>query len=272
MQPASRAALASARERLDERVADASAEELTRLGTELGVFVALLGEQPVIRRHLADSSAPVEIRRTMVQTLLGGKVSARTLDTLGHLVALRWSRPLDLLNGLEELARQALLALAERDGTLSEVEDELFRFGRILAAQPRLATLLGDESTPAQRRLQLLDTLLGGRVRPVTGLLLQQAVRELRRRHLDEVVEELVNRAAARRERSVAHVSTGGVLSEQQEQRLIDALTRVYRRSISLKVELDSGLLGGLVIRVGDEVIDGSVAGRLEKAHQWLPR
>ncbi|MGH3933227.1 MAG: F0F1 ATP synthase subunit delta, partial [Pseudonocardiaceae bacterium] len=67
-------------------------------------------------------------------------------------------------------------------------------------------------------------------------------------------------------------VSTGGPLSDQQEQRLIGALARVYRRSISLKVELDPGLLGGLVIRVGDEVIDGSVAGRLEKARQWLPR
>jgi len=272
MQPASRAALAAARERLDERVTDAGADDLTRLGAELGAFVAMLGEQKVIRRHLADSSAPVGIRRAMVETLMRDKVSARTLETLGYVVTLRWSRPLDLVDGLEELARQALLALAERDDSLSEVEDELFRFGRILAAQPRLATLLGDESAPTQRRLGLLDTVFAGRVRPVTSLLLQQAVRTPRRRHLDEIVEELVDRAAARRERSVAHVSAGGPLSDQQEQRLIGALARVYRRSISLKVELDPGLLGGLVIRVGDEVIDGSVAGRLEKAHQWLPR
>ncbi|MGH3941236.1 MAG: F0F1 ATP synthase subunit delta [Pseudonocardiaceae bacterium] len=272
MQPASRAALAAARERLDERVPDIGADELTRLGVELGAFAVMLGDQAVIRRHLADSSAPVEIRRAMVETLLRGKVSATTLATLGHLVTLRWSRPRDLADGLEELARQALLALAEQDGSLGEVEDELFRFSRILAAQPQLATLLSDESAPTQRRIGLLDTVLAGRVRPVTSLLLQQAVRASRRRHLDEVVEELVDRAAARRERSVAHVSAGGPLSAQQEQRLMGALARVYRRSISLKVELDPELLGGLVIRVGDEVIDGSVAGRLEKAHQWLPR
>lgn len=272
MQPASRTALASARERLDERIAETGAEDLSRLGTELGAFAAVLSEQTVIRRHLTDSSAPGQIRRSMVGTLLRGKVGALTLQTLDHVVTLRWSRPLDLVDGIEELARQALLARAERDGSLSEVEDELFRFARILVAQPRLATLLKEKSAPAQRRWELLDTVLADQVRPVTRLLLQQAVLVPDRRHLDEVVEELVERAAARRERSVAHVSTGGQLSEQQEQRLIDSLSRIYQRSISLKVELDPELLGGLMIRVGDEVIDGSIAGRLQKVHQWLPR
>ncbi|MFN2497416.1 MAG: F0F1 ATP synthase subunit delta, partial [Pseudonocardiaceae bacterium] len=135
-----------------------------------------------------------------------------------------------------------------------------------------LATLLGDESAPVQRRVALLDTVLADRTRPVTRLLFEQAVRAPHRRHLDEIADELVDRAAARRERSVAHVRAGGPLSEQQEQLLVDVLGRVYQRPISLKVEFDPGLLGGLVIRVGNEVIDGSIAGKLEKARQWLPR
>ncbi|MGH4013431.1 MAG: F0F1 ATP synthase subunit delta [Pseudonocardiaceae bacterium] len=271
MQSASRTALATGREHLEERIAQAGAEDLERLGTELGTIAAVLGEQTVLRRHLADSSAPAAGRRAMAEGLLHSKASRLAIETISEAVALRWSRPLDLVDGVEELARQALLALAERDDSLSDVEDELFRFGRSLAAEPRLAVLLGDESAPVARRLELLDTVLAGRARPVTRLLLEQAVRAPRRRHLDEIVEELVERAAARRERSVAHVSAGGPLSDQQEQRLLDALSRVYQRSISLKVELDPELLGGLVIRVGDEVIDGSVAGRLEKASQWLP-
>lgn len=272
MQPASRAALATARERFEERIATAGVGELQRLGTELGSVAAVLGAEPVIRRHLADSSAPAQARRQLVETLFGAKVSRPALETLLDVAVLRWSRPLDLVDGIEELARQALLAVAERDGTLADVEDELFRFGRILAAEPVLAALLGDETAPVYRRIELLDTVLAGRARPVTRLLLEQAVRAPRRRKLDDVVEELVQRAAARRERSVAHVSAGGPLSDRQEQRLLDALSRVYQRAISLKVELDPELLGGVVIRVGDEVIDGSVAGRLEKAFQWLPR
>lgn len=272
MQPASRAALATARERFEERIAGAGTDDLQRLGTDLAAVAAVLDAEPVIRRHLADSSAPVPARRTMAEALFGAKTSRLTLELLLDVVGSRWSRPRDLVDGIEELARQALLALAERDGSLSDVEDELFRFGRILDAEPRLAVLLGDESAPVQRRIGLLDAVLAGRARPVTRLLLEQAVRAPRRRRLGEVVEELVQRAAARRERSVAHVSAGGPLSDRQEQRLLDALSRVYQRAISLKIELDPELLGGLVIRVGDEVIDGSVAGRLEKAFQWLPR
>ncbi|MGH3900418.1 MAG: F0F1 ATP synthase subunit delta [Pseudonocardiaceae bacterium] len=270
MQPASRAALATAREQLENRISGAGVQDRSRVGDDLGAVAAVLGEQPAIRRHLADSAAPQQIRRKMVQALFGEKVSRITLRTLGDVVASRWSRPLDLVDGIEELATQALLILAERDKSLDDVEDELFRFGRILAAQPRLATLLGDEGAPAARRLELLSTVLADRTRPVTRRLLEQAVRAPRRRPLGEIVDVLVDRAAGRRQRSVAHVSAAGPLSQQQEQRLIDVLNRIYRRPISLKVDLDPELLGGLVIRVGDEVIDGSVAARLDKARQWI--
>lgn len=272
MQPASRAALAATRQRLESLIGRASAAQSDRVGDELGAVAVVLGEQMVIRRHLADSSVPEQIRREMIESLFESKVSEISLEILVEVVVSRWSRSLDLVTGVEELAWQALLALAEREGSLDDVEDELFRFGRILSAQPRLATLLGDVSAPAAGRVELLDTVLAGRVTPVTHRLLEQAVRAPRRRPLEEIIEELVDRAAARRERSVAYVTAAGSLSEPQEQRLVEILKRIYQRPISLKVELDPRLLGGLVIRVGDEVIDGSVATRLEQARQWISR
>ncbi len=272
MQPASRAALAKAREQLEDQIAGAAARDRNRLGDDLGAVAAVLGGQTAVRRHLADSAAPEQARRKLVEALFDSKVSRLTLQTLSDVVASRWSRPLDLVDGIEELATQVLLTVAEQDKSLDDVEDELFRFGRILAAQPRLAALLGDENAPAARRVELLDTVLADRTRPVTRRLVEQAVRAPRRRRIDEIVEGLVDRAAARRERSVAHVSAAGPLSQQQEQRLLDVLNRIYRRPISLKVDLDPTLLGGLVIRVGDEVIDGSVAARLEQARHWLSR
>jgi F-type H+-transporting ATPase subunit delta len=270
MQPASRAALAAAREQLERRIRGAGDRD--RVGDDLGSVAAVLGEQPVIRRHLADAAAPEQTRRTMAEALFGGKVGHTSSQVLGDVVASRWSRPLDLVDGIEELGWQALLTLAEQDKSLDDVEDELFRFGRILVAQPRLATLLGDEAASAARRLELLDTVLAERSRPITRRLLAQVVRAPRRRRIEEVLETLVDRAAARRERSVAHVTAAGPLSQQQEQRLLEVLNQIYRRPISLKVDLDPELLGGLVIRVGDEVIDGSVAARLEQAQQWMCR
>lgn len=272
MQPASRAALATARDKLENRISGAGSEDRARLGEDLAGIAAVLDRQPVLRRHLADSAVPEQARRKMIETLFGGKVSPICLRVLGDAVASRWSRPRDLVDGVEELAWQALLALAEHNDNLDGVEDELFRFGRILVAQPRLAALLGDETAPAAGRTQLLDTVLAGRVSPVTSRLLEQAVRSPRRRPLPEIVEQLVDRAAARRQRSVAYVTAAAALSADQEQRLIDVLEAIYRRPISVKVDVDAALLGGLVIRVDDEVIDGSVAARLDQARQWMSR
>ncbi|MGH4021897.1 MAG: F0F1 ATP synthase subunit delta [Pseudonocardiaceae bacterium] len=273
MRPASRASLAAARERLDD-LADggASTAELSTLGSELSAAARLLDAERVLRRHLADASSSELARTGLVDSLLGSKAGRATLDILHVLVSSRWSRPLDLVDALEELAWQAVLAEAERDGSIEEVEDELFRFGRTLAAEPKLASLLADEAAPADRRVELLGTVLAGKVRPVTQRLLEQAVRAPRERRLDDLVEQLVERTAARRDRHVAHVTAPGPLSEEQERRLAEALGRIYRRPVSLQVELDPDLLGGLVVRMGDEVIDGSVSGQLTRARLWMPR
>ena len=118
----------------------------------------------------------------------------------------------------------------------------------------------------------LLDRVLGGKVTPTTATLLRQAVALPRGRHLDVIAEELAELAAARRELSVARVATPVRLTPEQEQRLTTSLSRLYGRPMSLQVELDEALLGGLVVRVGGEVIDGSVAGRIEAARRHLPR
>jgi F-type H+-transporting ATPase subunit delta len=270
MQPASRAALAAARDKLESRIGSTGGADLDRLGEDLGAVAAVLDEQPVIRRHLADPAVHQQARRKLVEALFAGKLSPLSLEVLADVVASRWSQPRDLIDGVEELARQALLALAERDDSLDDVEDELFRFGRILVAQPQLAALLGDATAPATRRVELLETVLAGRTRPVTSRLLEQAVRSPRGRPLAEIVEQLVDRAAARRQQSVGYVTAASPVNAEQEQRLTDALKAIYRRPISLKIEVDPAVLGGLVIRVGDEVIDGSVAARLDQARQWM--
>jgi F-type H+-transporting ATPase subunit delta len=113
--------------------------------------------------------------------------------------------------------------------------------------------------------------VLGDKVRPVTKTLLEQTVRSPRGRALDRAAEELSELAAARRDRYVAHVATPVALTPAQEQRLSETLSRLYGRRMSLQIEQDPALLGGLVVRVGDEVIDGSLASRLNAAKRALP-
>ena len=169
------------------------------------------------------------------------------------------------------MARRATLGVAEKNGTLDDVEDELFRFGRILDREPELTALLADANQPVDSRVALLDGVLTDRVSPVSAALLRQTVRIPRGRHLDLAAEELAELTAARRDRYVARISTPVALSDEQERRLAATLTRIYGRPMTLQVELDESLLGGLIVDVGGEVIDGSVAGRIAAAGRHLP-
>ena len=271
LQAASRESMASARTRLDAYADSAQAADLRRLGDELFAVMRLLVEQRSLRRLLADPSSPEEARAGLVERVLGQQVAAPTIDIAKGLVEARWSRAGDLVTAFETLARQALLAVAEKEGSLDNVEDELFRFGRVVNREPQLGSLLADLATPPDGRVALLDRLVDGKVSPVTAALLRQSVRLPRDRHLDVVCEELAELAAGRRERSVARITTPVALSPVQEQKLTDSLTRLYGRPISLQIELDPRLLGGLVVQVGGEVIDGSVASKLVAARRSLP-
>jgi F-type H+-transporting ATPase subunit delta len=268
---ASREALSEAQARLDAHIDATAPAELQRLAEDLFAVLGLLERERSLRRALADPATPSEARSGLADRLLNGKIGRPALDVVSDLVTSRWSRPIDLAEADEALARAAAFGVAEKDGSLDRVEDELFRFGRITDREPELARLLSDQATPADKRIGLLRDVLGEKVAPITALLLEQAVRTPRSRNLDVAAEQLSELAAARRDRYVAHVRTPVRLTAEQEQRLTDSLTRLYGRPISVQAELDPDLLGGLVVRVGGELIDGSVAGRLAAARRSLP-
>ena len=260
---ASRETLAAGISALDGIIDRSRPEQLGPLADQLFAVTELLDREIGLRRALADPSADPDRRQALFDGLLGTQLDAQALELLRPLVRERWSRPRDLADAIEVLSRRAALGIAERSRALDDVEDQLFRFGRILAAEPQLRLALEDPAAPVDRKLGLLDRLIGDRVAPTTRQLLEQAVRAPRGRDLERAVTELVELAAARRERYVAYVTAPAPLTEQQERRLGAALARVYGRPVSLQVTIDPELLGGLVVRVNDEVIDGSAVSRL---------
>jgi F-type H+-transporting ATPase subunit delta len=272
MQAASRLALAEAVERLDAHLDSAPDADAGALGDELFAAADLLAGEPVLRRHLADPATDPADRVRLLTSVVGGALGAAAMGILEGLVGARWSRPRDLVDAAERLGQLAWLSVAQRQGVIEEVEDELFRAGRLVDRESHLRTLLGDLTVPADRRVGLLGSVLSGKVHPVTDRLLARAVQAGHGVPLDRAAESLAELAAARRERFVAKVRTPVELTDAQQQRLAISLSRIYRRDMSLQVELDPALLGGLVVMVADEVIDGSVAGRLAAAQQHLPR
>jgi F-type H+-transporting ATPase subunit delta len=160
---------------------------------------------------------------------------------------------------------EALFAVARSEGDLTDVEDELFRFARILEGNDELRTTLTDPDLPVSRRQQIVEDLLGGRANPVTTSLVSMVVGTGRSHELTAIIGELVRLSASEGNKELAEVRSAVALTDDQKERLADALGQATGKSIEVKVVIDPSILGGLVAQVGDTVIDGSVKTKLEK-------
>jgi len=266
MRGASRASLAEARDQLVETAGEAG----ERIGNELFAVVALLDSEHGLRRLVSDPARSGEAKAGLIRTLLDGKVSAVTLDLLSRMVAARWSVPRDLSDAVGELAVVAFSIAAEQAGQLDDLEDDLFRFGRVVAGQPELRDALVDQALPAERKRELLAALLDGKVSELAERLLTQAVLQPRGRSLEANLDSYAQLVAERRQRLVALVRVASPLTEQQQQRLADGLVRLYGHEVHLNIVLDRQVVGGISVQVGDELIDGSVASRLAELRRRL--
>ncbi|MGW2645522.1 F0F1 ATP synthase subunit delta [Streptomyces sp. NPDC001393] len=265
MNGASREALAAARERLDA-LTDSTSVDAVSLADELAAVTALLDREAGLRRVLTDPAKPAEAKADLVQRLIGAQVSGPAADLVAGTVRSRWSQPRDLVDALEQLADIADLTAAEKRGTLDEVEDELFRFGRIVSSSTDLRAALTDRSAGTAAKTELLNRLLGGRAKPATERLVTRLVTAPRGRSLEAGLESLSKLAAERRDRMVAVVTSAVPLSDGQKQRLGAALAKLYGRRMHLNLDVDPEVIGGIRVQVGDEVINGSLADRLDDA------
>jgi ATP synthase F0 subunit b/ATP synthase F1 delta subunit len=271
LRSASRQSVTNVVEQLDGLVADLDTNGLTSLADDLASVVKLLRREARLTRHLGDPSLDSAHKVQLAERLLSGKVSDSALDILRSAVSQRWSSTSDLTRGIQHVARLALLVRAERDDQIEEVEDELFRFSRILDSEPRLITLLSEYTTPVDGRISLLNSVLSRRASKNAADLLRQTIELLHGERADEAVRELANLAVSRRGEVVAHVSAAAELNAAQYDRLTELLTRIYGHPVSLQLAVNPALLGGLTIAVGDEVIDGSLASKLASAETHLP-
>jgi len=272
LRAASRAALAALDAAFDDVAGKLRSPGLTTLAEELGSVVRLLIAEPALTKHLAEATDDATAKVRLVDRLFSDTVDEHTAQLLRTAVSQRWSTESDLVDGIEHMARLALLKRAEVEGEVDEVEDQLFRFGRVLDAEPRLSAALSDYTTPADGRIALLNKVIDGSgVNGTAAALLTQTIAALRGERADEAVVDLAELAVARRGEVVAHVTAAADLSDAQRTRLVEVLSRIYGHPVSVQLHVDPELLGGLTITVGDEVIDGSIASRLAAAQTQLP-
>jgi len=164
----------------------------------------------------------------------------------------------------------ALLEVARAEGLLERVSDELFRFARAYEGNDQLRQTLTDQELPPELRMGIVEELLGGKASPLTATLVSFVVGVGRARYLVDIVDRLVERAEAERGREVAEVRSAVPLDDAEQARLGKALSKSLKKQVSVKVVVDPSLMGGVVARVGDTVIDGSVRHRLDKLREVI--
>lgn len=270
MKGSSRASLSAAKDQLSAALAGGTAAQANLVGDDLFAVVGLLDREPVLRRSLSDPSRDRDARTGLAGALLAGKISDMTLDLVTGLVAARWSEPGDLADAAEELAVLAVAEAADCEGNLDELEDELFRFGRIVQGSPDLRSALSNQFVPAEGRAGVVAELVAGKVSEPALRLITQAAAHPRGRSLDAGLESYANLAAELRERLVAEVHVAVPLTQDQRGRLAAALVAAYGHDVHLNVVLDPGVIGGMTVRIGDELINGSVASRLAELRRGL--
>jgi F-type H+-transporting ATPase subunit delta len=159
---------------------------------------------------------------------------------------------------------QAMLEVARVEGHLAGVEDDLFRFARTFEASDDLRMALTDPHLPLERRLAVIDDLMGGKALSTSTALMSMVVGAGQASDLTAIVEKFVELAASEREHEVAEVRSAIPLDDAQQQRLAVALGQATGKNVEVKVVIDPSVLGGIVARVGDTVIDGSVRHKLD--------
>jgi F-type H+-transporting ATPase subunit delta len=175
----------------------------------------------------------------------------------------------------DELVRgyaEALFHVVRAEGELDRVEDELFRFGKIVDSNYELKQALEDRSIDRAQRVRLLEELLSEKVSPHTLGLLTFIVSQGRARQLPQILEEVSALAAAARSSVVAEVRSAIPLHEDQREELARALAKATGKNIELKVMVDPSVIGGVVAKIGDTVIDGTVRRRMEQLKEQVKR
>lgn len=235
-------------------------------GADLFSIAGLLRGEPALRRVATDVSLLGEAKAGLVESIFAGKVGADALGLVKSAVTQRWTASRDLADALELLGVVATVRSASDAGRLA---DELFAFGRAVETNPDFRDALSDGSRSQDDRAGLVRGLLEGKALPATVTLAEQALSGSHRT-VGVALAAFQKVAADVQGQSVAVVRVARPLSEADAERLAGALSRQYGKAVHLNVVVDDSVVGGIKVEIGDEVIDGTVASRLDDARRQL--
>ena len=262
---ASAEALAGLTGRLDDEIG--TNQSAAALGDELFAVSQLFRTEAALRRYATDASLAAETKQGMVQQVFQERVSPKTLELLTDAAGRRWTLSRDLPDVLERLSEIAVVRSA--GAKAGRVTDELFALSGIVDGNPQLRDALSDPSRSVDDKAALLDSLLDGKALAATITLAKQSLAGTYRT-MTAALASYRRVAAETQGETVATVRVARPMAAADERRLAELLSSQYDTTVHLNVVVDPEVLGGLRVEIGDEVIDGSIASRLDDARRRL--
>lgn len=234
----------------------------------LGVSGAL-ADSVALRKALADVAVDQGAKESTVREVFGSRVDESVLQLVIRAANRRFARTQDFVTAVETAAVSAIAAAAQAEGKLGQVEEELFRFTRLLVSDHDLDGAL-ETYAPAETKRELVTSLLSSRVSTYTLNLVNYAVSHPRGTRVSETLENFSEILAFRQQRAVADVTVAKPMSPEQEERLARALSQSYGRELVLNVHIDPEVVGGVRVQVGDEVTSSTIADRIADVRRRL--
>ena len=268
MKATSRQSLAVARGALEKKLT--SVDSATVLSRELLAMVVVFDSNSALSRALTDRSRSVADKTELINRVFAKSINEATLSFVHELIALRWSSPSDLVVALERLGIEADAAAAEKDNSLDQLEAELFTFTQTVRKSSELRSVLNDRARSGARKSTVITALLQGKASDNAIRLMSALVDHPRGRTIDALLADLSEAIASRKNRTIAHVKSATALSPAHIDRIAQSLSQQIGTSVRVNVEVDPTVVGGISIRFGDEVIDGSIATRISSAQRLL--
>jgi F-type H+-transporting ATPase subunit delta len=266
----SRVSVLSLRGVLDEKINTLSANDAAQFSNDLFTILTVLSTSVGMRRALTDNARDAGAKAELISNLFGNKINPPAQSLLAAAAGMRWSSPSELADAIEQFAVEAQAIVADKNNELDKLEDQLFDFARVLVANPELRQALNTATDSADGKVTLLNSIVKTKYAGATINLLNRVVVLRRGRNLDATLAAYSHYVSIRRNRLVAHVRTAVELSPAQQQSLITALGKAVGETVHINVEVDPKVLGGISIRYGDEIIDGTVINRLAEASRAL--
>ncbi|WP_308468250.1 F0F1 ATP synthase subunit delta [Rathayibacter soli] len=232
------------------------------LATARELFAAerVLGESAQLRALLADPSAGNDAKADVLARVFGAHVSAQTLSLLSAIATHRWSNQNDLLAGIEEIG---IRAIAQSTPAQVPLDDELLAFGHTVTGNAELELALRSKLASPDSKAELVQRLLQGKASEQTIALVRQLVSQPRGRSIRIALRQTAAIIADQSGLSIATVTSARPLSANQRDRLIAGLSVQYDRELRINEVIDPALIGGLRVQIGNDVIDSSIATRI---------